>query len=138
MLRVSLVAVAAAVRTRDLVPGPVDVRLLAADHEWIAALRWTCSHFIFLLAQEISLVQLGFVKSGLFDRKKARSVFVFEPDLVSFVIDHPCSLGGITDLNLTNYVFPFGLIFKSFVVIIFFKILSRIVIYLASTFVDSF
>jgi hypothetical protein len=44
MLRVLLVAVATAVRTRDLVPGPVDVRLLAADHEWVAALRWTCSH----------------------------------------------------------------------------------------------
>ena len=44
MLRVSLVAVAAAVRTRDLVPGPVDPRLLAGDHEWVAALRWTCSH----------------------------------------------------------------------------------------------
>ena len=44
MLRVSLLAVAAAVRTRDLVPGPVDVRLLAGDHEWVSALRWTCSH----------------------------------------------------------------------------------------------
>merc|ERR1719483_105916 len=53
---------------------------------------------IFLLAQKISLVQFGFVKSGLFSWEKAWGVFVFEPDLVTLVVDHVCCLGRVTNL----------------------------------------
>ena len=49
--------------------------------------------FIFgILAQKVRFVQLGFVKTSLFDRKQGWSMFESEPNFVAFVIDHPSSL----------------------------------------------